>query len=249
MSWRVALALDALLDEVNARAPRRSTASDGSIGDTAHSSRTSDHNPNSAGVVCARDITDDKAGGHNATEFAEFLRRSRDKRIKYVIDEGRMFSSYATSTRPAWTWGPYSGSNLHAKHTHISVVSDPALYDSTDPWGWASAPSKGSNMAEFQTVKQGQKGSQVRYWQRRMNRAVPRAQRIVADGDYGPATAALCATVTGTKGGAVNAVIADRIEQAILVTALQRASNKAAELDLTELAREVVAELVIDVKP
>lgn len=252
MGWRVALALDTLLDEVNQRAPNRSAASDGSIGDLAHSSRTSDHNPNSRGVVQARDITDDPAGGHDATEFAEFLRRSKDSRIKYVIDDqgtgkGRIFSSYSTSTRRAWEWGPYTGSNAHIQHTHISVQDDPALYDSTKPWGWA----KGTPMTagDFTgAVKRGDKGGQVRYWQRRMNRAVPQAQRIVADGDYGPSTAALVALITGQNGDAIGATQADRIEQRLLVRTLERASaSQAQPLDTKELAREVIAELDIDV--
>lgn len=242
MSWRVALSLDVLLDEVNVRAPKRSKVSDGSIGDTAHSSRASDHNPNPAGVVCARDITDDPPD-HNADEFTEWLRASRDPRIKYVIDQGRMFSSYATPTRPAWALGEYTGANAHEKHTHISVVSDPALYDSTKPWGWAT-----SNKELTMFVEQGDSGPAVRYWQRRLNRAVPQAQRIVADGDYGKATVDLCSRVTSTAGGQVGPVHADRIEQAILVRALQRATTKVTGVDLNDLAREVAEELTIGVK-
>jgi len=45
-----------LRDQVNRRWPRRDKASDGWIGDRAHSERISDHNPNKAGVVHAIDI-------------------------------------------------------------------------------------------------------------------------------------------------------------------------------------------------
>lgn len=132
--WRVAESLDVLRGEVNEQAPDRSQASDGSIGDPAHSARVSDHNPNEDGVVCARDFTHDPDAGADMDAFAEHLRGSRDQRIKYVIWNRRMFSSYATPSRAAWQWGPYSGVNPHDKHAHVSVHGD---YDSTDPWGWA----------------------------------------------------------------------------------------------------------------
>lgn len=245
MGWRVALALDQLLDEVNARAPRRSTISDGSIGDAAHSSRTSDHNPNSRGVVQARDITDDPQGGHDATAFAEYLRSTRDPRIKYVIDQGRMFSSYPTSTYGSWSWRPYTGINAHKQHTHISVSDNPALYDSTKPWGWADATAA-TEVSMF--VNKGDKGTAVRYWQRRLNRCVPQAQRIAPDGDYGPATDKLVQAVTGRDGGKIGPIEGDKIEQAVLVRALQRASvNQAEPLDLKDLAKEVAEELTVTV--
>ena len=44
-AWIVAPSLDALLAQLNALAPGRSRASDGSIGDAAHAARTSNHNP------------------------------------------------------------------------------------------------------------------------------------------------------------------------------------------------------------
>lgn len=133
MDWRLARSLVVLRDEVNRAYPGRPTGSDGTIGDTAHSSRTSDHNPNSAGVVCAIDLTEWVQNGVEMNDrLAEFLREKRDSRLKYVISDGRMFSSYSTDSRPAWQWGPYSGINAHTQHVHVSVHG---AYDDPRPWG------------------------------------------------------------------------------------------------------------------
>lgn len=137
MAWRTAKSLLRLRDEVNALRPNRDKRSDGTIGDAAHRSRTSDHNAwvplPDGGVVTAMDFTDDK--GTLGTAIAEHLRSTRDSRVKYVIAEGRMFSSYASSSYPAWTWRPYSGSNGHFSHTHVSVK--PTGYDDERPWGFS----------------------------------------------------------------------------------------------------------------
>jgi hypothetical protein len=66
-------------------------------------------------------------------EIAEALRESEDSRVKYVIYNHRMFSSYPTSTVPAWTWRPYSGINAHLSHMHVSIQCD-ASKDSTRQW-------------------------------------------------------------------------------------------------------------------
>ena len=64
MAWYVARSLDQLLAEINASAPNRNKASDGSIGDADHSSRESDHNPcDDHDCVCARDFTHDPGHG------------------------------------------------------------------------------------------------------------------------------------------------------------------------------------------
>lgn len=134
MTWRLAKSLEQLRQQVNDSAPGRSTISDGSIGDTAHSNRTSDHNPwCGPGVVTAIDITDDPSAGADMKGLTESLRLSQDPRIKYVIFSGRMFSSYPTSSTPAWTWRPYTGINAHAHHAHISVQCDVSK-DSMRPW-------------------------------------------------------------------------------------------------------------------
>jgi len=125
--------LDTLRTQINTAWPDRNKASDGTIGDTAHQARTSDHNPDPAGVVRAFDVTHDPTAGADMHAISEALRLSRDPRIKYVIWNSRMYSSYATSTVDPWTWRSYSGSNLHTRHMHMSVVADDRA-DNTDPW-------------------------------------------------------------------------------------------------------------------
>lgn len=105
------------------------------VGDAAHRTRDSDHNPwVDGGVVTAFDITDDILHGCQVSFIAEAIRASRDPRVKYVIYNRRMFSSYVARGVPAWEWRPYTGSNPHVKHMHISVQPDVALYDSPKPW-------------------------------------------------------------------------------------------------------------------
>jgi lysozyme family protein len=127
---RLAKSLASLRDLVNARWPDRSKLSDGWIGDAAHAARPSDHNPNGAGVVTALDITHDPDRGPDTWKLAELLRINKDPRIKYVISNGRIFSSVVSP----WRWRPYTGANKHAHHVHISVSSDPVLYDLASSW-------------------------------------------------------------------------------------------------------------------
>lgn len=121
LEWRLAKSLTVLRDQINSIAPSRSKLSDGSIGDTAHSSRTSDHNPFN-GVVHAIDITHDPKGGCDGYILAEVLRMGKDSRIKYVISNGKIFSSIVQP----WVWRPYDGVNKHSHHTHVSVTVDGA---------------------------------------------------------------------------------------------------------------------------
>lgn len=130
MGFRVAKSLLALRDQVNAMAPGRDKSNDGTIGDTSHQARKSDHNPNADGVVTAMDITNDPAHGVVSRNIAEMLRISKDPRIKYVISNRQIFSSQVSP----WEWRPYDGINAHEKHVHISVVGQQALYDDTRPW-------------------------------------------------------------------------------------------------------------------
>jgi hypothetical protein len=135
VTWRVAASLETLRKQLNAIAPKRSIIADGSIGDAAHASRSSDHNawvdsddPDTVGdVVTARDFTHDPAGGLDCHLLAAALVLSRDKRIKYVIWNKRIWT-------PGTGWKAYTGPNPHTKHLHLSVQATQKLYDSTTPW-------------------------------------------------------------------------------------------------------------------
>lgn len=141
--WRPAKCLDALKTQINARWPNRRKASDGMIGDDRHcavvTDKPSDHCPHvrdgRTSVVTAYDITfDDRPGMCNAHAVVEAIRHSMDPRVKYIISNGKICSSYAVGNVPPWVWRTYPGSNKHTKHAHLSVVSNKAAYDSSEPW-------------------------------------------------------------------------------------------------------------------
>jgi hypothetical protein len=139
--WRVAKSLLKLRAQVNARAPNRNKASDGTIGDARHCSRpnpTSDHCPRirdrGVGVVAAMDITHDPGGGCDAGALANAIHRSRDSRVKYIIWNRKIANSSAIGGSQAWAWRPYNGANPHSHHVHISVKSSKPQYDSEAAW-------------------------------------------------------------------------------------------------------------------
>lgn len=137
MAWRLARSLVTLRDEINAAAPSRSKKSDGTIGDEAHASRVSDHNPNSKGVVRAFDVTHDPRAGVDCNVLADRI-IGRFGQIPaltsgaYVIWQGRIWSY----DKRHLGWRDSSG---HDKHMHVSVATAAAGYDSTQPWGIAAA--------------------------------------------------------------------------------------------------------------
>lgn len=131
--WRLAPSLVALIEETDRLFPSRSIASDGSIGDQAHASRASDHNP-ADGWVCAVDVTDDKVHGCDADLLARHIVAGRDPRVKYVIWNRTIAKSYPSNGHPAWQPQPYTGVNAHDKHTHVSVHNTAAARDDTSPW-------------------------------------------------------------------------------------------------------------------
>lgn len=135
--YRLAKSLEKLRAQVNSKFPQRSKLSDGWIGDAAHASRESDHNPwiidGDTRVVSALDLTNDM--DHcRGRDLVDALVASRDPRIKYLIFEGKIVKSYERRGVPAWTWAAYTGANRHDKHFHLSVVEGKDGYDDERDW-------------------------------------------------------------------------------------------------------------------
>lgn len=220
MAWRAANSIIGLIGAVNAIAPGRSTVSDGTVGDLAHSTRKSDHNPNEYGVVTATDITHDPASGANMHDITNVIRLEQDPRIKYVIWNSRMFASYTTTARAAWTWGPYSGTNRHDKHAHFSVVGDPARYDDTTKWTVSTTISDSTTTgvkAMLPLKESTSVSSDVALLQGMMNRAF--GTQLVEDGIYGPNVVAAVKAHLGNEGRAVNGSQYAKLEWAHAVAA------------------------------
>jgi hypothetical protein len=138
MVWRVANAIAALRTSVNIAWPNRSKVSDGTIGDIAHQNQgsASDHNPwiivDGIGVVRAFDITCDGIPHFDVAERLRILGSQSDPRLTnggYVIHERQI----AGGTH-SWDWRPYTGSDPHTSHIHVSVSRIPSDFDKAMPW-------------------------------------------------------------------------------------------------------------------
>ena len=119
---KLSKAAEQLRSEINAKYPKRDKRSDGWIGDTSHSARKSDHNPDKQGWVRAIDIDSDLVKGSSKESWllAEQIKTiafKGDKRISYVIHQHRIASPLKN-----WAWRVYKGSNPHVSHIHISFT-------------------------------------------------------------------------------------------------------------------------------
>lgn len=92
---------------------------------------------------------------------------NKDARVKYIIWNKRIWRSYDKPNIPAWTPSPYTGSNSHSKHMHVSVVT---YHESDDrPWWggtWVITPGQprgGNNLGYLgdSTAGDGQAGRLV----------------------------------------------------------------------------------------
>lgn len=148
-SWTLVPALQALRAEFDKIAPGRDKSSDGSIGDDAHSQRSSDHNPDETGAtpdedsdskneVHAIDVDKDLGSGLSMQAIVDYLvsecrknnPNGKDRgRLKYIIFNGYIWDA------PGWSKVVYTGSNPHDKHAHFSCEYDSQYSEDTSPWG------------------------------------------------------------------------------------------------------------------
>lgn len=200
--WRLAKSLIKLRAQVDARWPDRDRSTDGDIGDAAHQSRESDHNPNAADVVTAIDIDRDIAPNFKARDLAEALVASRDPRIKYIISNRQIVSSKVSP----WVWRPYDGDNAHSEHCHVSVGADPALYDDDRDWIIPGVPvADGSRR-----LKLGDVGGDVARLQTLLG--------VPVDGEFGPTTDSALRTFQASHGLEVDGIAGPQTWAALMPT-------------------------------
>jgi hypothetical protein len=97
MKYKLCKAGQQLREQFDDTYPSRDRTSDGWIGDTRHSARTSDHNPDEQGIVRAIDIDRDLSGKKKPDlmpDLADQIRHAAksDKRIAYIIFAGKIAS-------------------------------------------------------------------------------------------------------------------------------------------------------------
>lgn len=115
----------AVLRQATALVPKRNKLSDGLLPSKAHikASPNSDHN-----TGLAVDLTHDPKAGIDCAIIFEKLKE--DERVAYLIFNKKIWSRDKAKSGNR----PYSGSNPHSKHLHISINADSA--NDTSPWFW-----------------------------------------------------------------------------------------------------------------
>lgn len=199
MSWHLAPALDQLRAEVNALWPSRSKASDGTIGDAAHSSRTSDHNPNARRSVNAIDIT---ASGIDTGKLINAAKAHPS--VRYIIHRGQIMNRDIGN----FAARRYTGSNPHNTHVHISIYQSATAEQRRQSWGLANAKGGGtSGGGSTYTTVTGSTPLVKLYHKGEPVRRIQAAVGVKVDGYYGPDTANAVAAFQKKHGLAADKIV------------------------------------------
>lgn len=142
-TWRLAGAVEQIRLEANLANPGRDKTSDGTIGDAAHATRSSDHNPwvivSGLGVVRAIDLDID--GLDLPTAFERARQLAVAGRLPQIAGGGYLILNRRITSPNFDRWNPYNGPNPHVAHGHGSMSLNVAGFDSRAAWGiFGSAP-------------------------------------------------------------------------------------------------------------
>jgi hypothetical protein len=180
---RIAGGLGKLRAQVQARCPRAPKNEFGWIGDEAHQARTSDHNPDSRGIVHGLDIPHYPQFGLDCNVLAAAMLAARDKRTKYIIWNEKIAGDEAYAKRNGRKpWTKYNAAD-HTAHMHVSINT--ANEDEDHDWEIGNIgddkPDEPVPPGSVRPLlKRGSTGPDVALVQ----------GLLMSDGVYGPATAA-----------------------------------------------------------
>lgn len=172
--------LKALRSEVDTLSPKRDKASDGWLGDAAHQSTVSDHNPDSRGLVHAIDLdnTGPWPAGWSMERIVQTIvlrhRSGEDQRAQNLIYMKRIWSR-------SWNWTAraYNGPNPHDHHAHFSARygsgTGPANPENNaSPWGLLTAPPTSTGDDQMAGISQQDFDARMdAWWTARMSPKAP----------------------------------------------------------------------------
>lgn len=194
MGWYLNRALTNFRAAVNVRWPGRDRTTDGTIGDAAHRSTTSDHNPDPDGSVDAWDMD---ADGPDIEACIEAF-QAHESAGYWIYN--RVIAHRSTG----WRRVPYTGSNPHTSHVHWNTR--PSHEGSRAAWVIPTRSRVGGDDPGARVLRLTSPimtGRDVRFVQA----WIGESRCGAADGEYGPRTVAGVRWYQGMRGIAVDGVV------------------------------------------